>query len=76
MVTSFERNDRCAIVRVDKREIIGTHLSQTTGVLINEGGLKNRINSTCRGEINVAIVSVGAVKASVSIGASETFDNR
>jgi hypothetical protein len=76
VVTSFERNDRCTVVRVDKREIIGTHLSQTTGVLINEGGLKDRINGTCRREVNVTVVSVGAVKASVSIGASETFDNR
>jgi hypothetical protein len=58
VVTSFQRNDRGMVVRVDKGEVIGTHVSQSSGVLVDERSLYNRVNSSGGGEVNNGSVRV------------------
>jgi hypothetical protein len=44
MVSDKIRNGRCMIIRVNKREVIRTHLRQSVSIFINERGLKDRIS--------------------------------
>lgn len=58
MEAGIERDDRSVVVRVDKCEVVRTHLCETIGVLVDERGLEDRIRrsqwrevrDTCRGD--------------------------
>jgi hypothetical protein len=81
------RDGRSVIPRVDKREVVRTHLRQSVSVLINERSLKNRISrstgverdngassrsSNCRG--GGSIVRPFRLAGSVSNGEEQNFD--
>jgi len=48
MVSSWLRNARRLVERLNKGVIVGAHLIETVGILVREGSVSNRIKSTRR----------------------------